>query len=346
MTRLRTFPALSDRDAPVPGAVPLPGSNRGTLARVRNVRVVAAGWCLATLTACVPSPVPPPEPAPTPSLAGTPAPSPATVLDLTAPGAARPALDRLVAAAGSDLVLMVSLTRTDAAVTVLKNGAAETWALRGGDPRRVESDTTYVSQATFALDRFNLTDVGALLRTAAAVSGSDQRQELQIVDYSAGLVMITVSTNPESRTVFFNPDGTLLPTLDLDAVWGLQQGFSDAVGLRKAVHAVGFGSQVGVYADVPGAQSHAIVRRQRTARVPVVVTSRTDPNPPPTFDPSRVDPAVVWGVLTAARRQDGGASGQEWSCVVDQRDRTTLRMHFQVGTQRFTTDLAGHRVAD
>lgn len=305
--------------------------------------------CLATLVSCTPEVPAPPSPSPSPTAlpSGSATPSPTTSLDLTQPGAARPALARLVQASGSSRILMVSLTRSDAAVTVLRNGAAETWGLRGGDPRRVESDTTYVSQATFDLDDFNLDDVGALFRTAAAVSGNDQRQELQIVDYSAGIVMITVSTNPESRTVFFHPDGTLLPTLDLDSAWGLREGFSDAVGSRTAVYAVGFGNQAGVYADVPGTEPSTTVRRQRTARVPVVVHARSEANTPPLFDPALVQPAAVWRVVEAAQRQGTWSAGQEWSCVVDARARSGApRMHFQIGTERFTTDLTGQRVAE
>lgn len=313
---------------------------------MRKARLVATACCLATLAACASDATPTPPPTPSvspaaPTTVGTPTPA----LDLTRPGAARTALTRLLTAAGADRVLMVSLTRTDAAVTILRNGAAETWALRGGDPRRVESDTTYVSQATFDVAAFDLSDLGALFRTATAVAGSDQRQELQIVDYSAGLVMMTVSTNPESRTVFFNPDASLLPTLDFESAWGLRRGYADAVGVRGAVHAIGFGSPQGVYADVPGPQAGTVIRRQRTARVPVVVSTRSDANPSPLFDPAAVDAGVVWQVVEAQGRLGRWAPGQEWSCVADARDRAEPpRLRFQVGTERFVTDLAGHRV--
>lgn len=240
---------------------------------------------------------------------------------------------------------MLAITATDASVTVLVDGAAKTWALRGGEPRVVQSDTTYVSQASFYVGGFDLSDVGALFRAAAAVSGSTSRQELHIVDYSGGLVMMSVSTNPESRTVFFHPDGRLLETLDFDEAWGLERGFADAVGSRAAVHAVGFGSQAGVFADVPGITDATVTRRQRTARVPVVVSSRADANPPPLFSPSAVDPDAVAGVIESLRRQGTLATGQEWTCVVDDRERRGVpRMYFQAGATRLTTDLAGVRV--
>ena len=306
--------------------------------------MIAAACCLATLAACTPASPTTPVP-PTPSGPGLVTPSPSATVDLTAPGEARAAVARLVDAAGTDRVLMVVITSADASVTVLRAGRAETWALRGGEPRQVESDTTYVSQAAFDVTSFDLADVGALFRAAAAVSGSDSRQVLQIVDYSAGLVMMTVSTNPESRTVFFRADGSLLPTLDFDAAWGLAEGLSDAVGSATSVHAIGLGSQLGAYVEVPGQTPGTIVRRQRTARVPVVVSSRSEASPPPPFDAGVLDTDAVWQVLDGLRRRSAWSPGQEWSCVVD--DRSGLgepRLHFQVGPESFTTDLAGRRV--
>lgn len=315
---------------------------------MRKARVIAAACCVATLVGCAPEPAPSPAPTSPPVQTPTGSPSPSTTptkVDLTVPGAATAALQRLVAAAGTSRVLMVSLTASDASVTVLRNGAAETWALRGGDPRRVESDTTYVSQAVFDVDGFDVADLGALFRTASAVSGSAQRQELQIVDYSAGLVMMSVSTNPESRTVFFRADGTLLPTLDLDSEWGLAEGLRDAVDGRSAVHSVAFGNPLGVYADVPGREAGTVLRRQRTARVPVVVTPRPDANPPTLFDPQQVKPAAVERVLSLQRTRGTWTPGTEWTCVVEQRAGTTEpRLYFQLGPERFVTDLDGHRL--
>ena len=307
--------------------------------------MVATACVLATLAGCSASATSPPTPSPTASPGATVVATTPASADLTLPGAARQAVNRLLVAADAERALMVSLTATDASVTVLRQGAAETWALRGGDPRRVESDTTYVSQAAFDVDAFALDDLGALFRAAAAVSGSGERQSLQIVDYSAGLVMMTVSTNPESRTVFFDADAALLPTLDFASEWGLGRGYADAVGVRGAVHALGFGSELGVYADVPGTEPNQVVRRQRTARVPVVVSTRTDGALPPLFDPATVDSAVVWRVVEAQQRLGAWAPGQPWSCVVDAAELGDApRLRFQIASERFTTDLEGHRV--
>lgn len=308
------------------------------------VAVVGAG--------CTPAPAAPPSQSPTPSLMPTAAPTPTAsatpspgALDLTRPGTARALVGELMAAAGSRRALMVTVTSTDASVAVMDAGSPRTWAWRDGRVQEVPTDITWVAQRTFDPDDFALDDVGALFRAAESVSGSRREQALQVVDYSGGLVSMSVSTNPESRPVFFHPDGTLLPTLDFTSEWGLAQGFADAVGSRRVASAIGFGSQIGVYLDTPQRADGGIDRRQRTARTPVLVTPRTEAGELDTFDPGLVDPAVVWRVLEE-RQEDGEFTlDTPWTCVVDDREATgTPRMHFTIADQTFTTTLTGAAV--
>ncbi|MFP5416216.1 MAG: hypothetical protein ACLGHZ_04970, partial [Actinomycetes bacterium] len=192
---------------------------------------------------------------------------------------------------------------------------------------------------------FELGDVGALFRAAESVSGSRQGQTLQIVDYSAGLVSMSVSTNPESRAVFFNPDGTLLPTLDFTSLWGLRQGYAEVVGPRGAASALGFGSSVGVYLDSPREADGSYRRRLRTARTPTIVTPRSDAATLPAFDPARVRPEVVWAVLDGMLTAETFTLDQEWSCVAADREGTgTPRLYFTVGDRSVVTDLDGGSV--
>lgn len=255
-------------------------------------------------------------------------------------------MDRLLAAAGSSRVIMVTVTPRDASVAVLRQGAAETWAWRDGRVQQVQSDINYVAQREFNPHDFDFTDLAALFRAAEAVSASSRGQSLQIVDYSAGLVSMSVSTNPETRPVFFTPDGRLLPTLDFTSAWGLQRGYDDVVGPRGTASALGFGSTLGVYLDSPQDAQGAYTRRQRNARTPVLVTARTETNKLPSFDPARANPAVVWGVLTRLSQQNRFTLDSPWTCVVDDRAHTgTPRMYFQVGDTSLVTDLNGTIIA-
>lgn len=309
-------------------------------------RAAAVAVVLAVSAGCTPvtAPAPPASPTPTPP-AGTPSPSPTPSehIDLLEPGAATRLVDRLLAASGATRAIMVTVTADDAAVAVVRDGAAETWAWRDGRVQKVQSDINYVAQREFDPAEFDFTDLPALFRAAESVSGSASDQSLQIVDYSAGLVSMSVSTNPETRPVFFNPDGTLLPTLDFSSEWGLTEGYDDVVGPRGTTIGLGFGSAIGVYLDSPQDAQGSFTRRQRTARTPVIVTTKSDPNRLPAFDPARVKPSVVWGVLDGMRERGAFTLDMTWSCVVDDRAGTGApRLYFQVGDRSFTTDLLGN----
>lgn len=334
------------------------GPGRGNTAARAAAVTLAATTTLAvatTLAACT-TPVAGPSATATPSVAAaptastSPSASPSTsatvAVDLTRPGVARAVVDDLLEASGQTRAIMVSVTRTEASVAVEKHGVAETWGYRNGAISQVRSDINFVSQATFVPADYALDDVGALFRAGRAVSGSDAGQELQIVDYSAGLVAMTVTTNPESRTVFFNSDGTLLPTLDFTSADGLTDAYEAVVAARREGLQLGFGSDAGVHLDVAGTAEGTINRLQRSARTPVIVTSRTEQLAVAPFDPGAVDPAVVWEVIEAEREAGRYTYDQAWTCVVDRRNAEAApRMHFTVGSQTFTTNLAGVRVS-
>ncbi|QIK71595.1 hypothetical protein G7070_04035 [Propioniciclava coleopterorum] len=309
-------------------------------------RAAAAAIVLAVSAGCTPGsdPTPPITPTPTrPTETASPTPTPSEQIDLLERGAAVRLVDRLLDAADTTRAIMVTVTAETASVAVLRNGAAETWAWRDGRVQQVQSDINYVTQREFDPHAFDFDDLPALFRAAQAVSGSDADQSLQIVDISAGLVSMSVSTNPETRPVFFNPDGTLLPTLDFSSEWGLKQGYEDVVGPRGTTTGMGFGSALGVYLDSPQDTQGAFTRRQRTARTPVIVTNRTDANRLAAFDPARVKPAVVWSVLQGMRDQGTFTLDTTWSCIVDDRTSTgTPKLYFQVGDRSFVTDLLGN----
>ncbi|MBK8461775.1 MAG: hypothetical protein IPL36_01505 [Nigerium sp.] len=313
------------------------------------LRAAAAALVLVASTACSPpDSAPPASPTiggPTESTPRTPAGPDANALDLTEPGAAEALVGRLVEAAGVSKVLMVTVTAADASIVVVRDGTPEAWAWRDGRIRQVPSDVTYVAQQVFDPTAFSFHDLGALFRLAESVSGSRQGQALQIVDYSAGLVSMSVSTNPESRAVFLQPDGSLLPTLDFTSGWGLAEGYADVVGPRRAASAMGFGSATGVYLDSPPDAGGSFQRRQRMARTPVIVTPRTASDPTRSFDPAQVTPATVWGVLRQLRADGTFTLDTTWTCVVDDRDGTgTPLMRFSIGEESFVTTLSGVRV--
>jgi hypothetical protein len=121
-----------------------------------RIRVLAAAIALGLLTGCVQ----PPTTSPSPSLSEV-------SVDLTEPGHARIMVRRLIAKAGSRDLIQVEITKDWAAITVVKNNQAETWAWRDNTIKQVQSDVAYVQQKIFNIEDFNINDVGALFRSAA-----------------------------------------------------------------------------------------------------------------------------------------------------------------------------------
>lgn len=328
---------------------PAPAPGRGLDSSLPAYRAAAMvlGCALTTLAlaACQPvSPALPPSPTPTPTpTLTTAAPRPTPTVDLSAPGAARRMLDRLLTAAGPGKLIMVELTAQTAAVSVLAPNSTDpvTWAYRDHQIRQTDSDLQYVDQAGFDLADFELADVGRLFRIAAALSDETTNQTLQIVDYSGGRVMMTVTTNPESRTVFFNPDGSLLPELDYHSQTGVAAGLADVLDGRVVARQIGVDSVTGAWASYAGPDDTTI-RCQRPPKVPVTTVARDDPPPPNAFAVNQVDALVIWRVVRETILAHDLDPKTAWSVTAEDAAGTGVPLlHFQVGGVPLTTDIAG-----
>ncbi|MGB7962053.1 MAG: hypothetical protein WCF12_03705 [Propionicimonas sp.] len=268
--------------------------------------------------------------------------------DFTLPGAAEREIGDLMAAANSSQLIMAQVARDTASISVLAEGdKPQTWAYRDGEVKQVTSDLAYVDQATFDIDDFNISDVGSLFAAAAEQSESEENQTLQIVDYSGGQVMMTVTTNPESRTVFFNPDGSLLETLDFQTLDGLTAGFKEVVGIRSLAYSVGIKTSLGIWADFPALTSTTVTRRQRTAKVPATTIARSEETSLPLISTSHIEPTTIWEVAQRTIREKNQALDTEWSVEIDDREeRGAARMYFTVGGDSLVTDLDGDKVSN
>jgi hypothetical protein len=294
--------------------------------------LIAFAMLLALLSGC------------TPTVTGSASPSP-PALDFTKPAVAQTMVRQLLVDAGSQKALMVKITATTAQVSVLKGDQVITWAYRDGKSAKAASDLAYVNQATFDVAKFSFSDVGALFRAAAGQSGSATNQSLTIVDNSASQVMMSVSTEPESRTVFFTADGALMAILDFDTVAGIGHGISDAIGTSQLVYSVTVISDQGVSAEFPGSNGTTI-RRTRAAKVPATTRVLSSAESLPLFAASRVKAATIWKVVGEIRGTDGVSDQSEWSVTIDNRDSLSMpRMHFTFGFKVVVTDLDGNIVS-
>jgi hypothetical protein len=302
---------------------------------------------LVGLSACQPATtVPTAGVVTTPPTTASPTASP-VLKDLTRPGEARRMIDQLLTAAGLGSLIMVEVTAETATISVLPADGGEpvTWAYRDGTTQQVESDLQYVDQASFNLDGFDVSDVGRLFRVAAAISGSTHKQTLQIVDYSGGRVVMAVTTNPESRTVFFNPDGSLLPDLDYHTLRGITEGLDTVVADRVTLLAAGVDSAAGAWVDFSSSES-TTTRRQRPSKVPVTTLRRDEELPLSPFAAAGIRPEAIWRVLQRTIEANDLEPDVVWSVTIDDREDTgEPRMYFSIGGESLVTDLAGATVS-
>lgn len=258
-------------------------------------------------------------------------------------------VDALMAKAGGHKALMVEVTADTVQVTVPGTEAPVTWAYRNGEQAKVVSDLQDVGQAQFEVSEFNISDVGALFRAAAGQSGSSEDQSLTIVGTETtptGDVQMSVSTVPESRTVFFTETGALLEILHFDTPGGLARGIADAIGGRGLVYSVTVISDQGAWSEFPGT-NNTTARRTRTPKIPAITTVRSAAANPPLFSSSRVNAAAIWRVVERVRNSGDVNAGSAWSVTVDARDETTgPRLYFTFGFRQVVADLAGNIVSE
>ena len=298
--------------------------------RVAGLAVVLA------LTACS-TPDGPPSPSastPSPTAAGPSSPG----IDLRAPGLAAQAIGQLVAAAGTDQAIRLRVDQSTASLTYVDDEQAVTLGWDNGRIATLDSDINYVGQTGFAVSSFNLDDIGQMFAQAAQLAGSDTDQELQINEYNAGRVLMTVTTSPESQTIFFRPDASLINWLDFTNTDDVAEALADVAGDGVQVIALGVGD-MGFFADVR-VNASIIERRTRPAKLPAYSAQRSASSDLLSFNPSDIDPAVIARLLAdvpaALDKADARAS-----LAIDTRDdlgAPVIRVSVGLTTRAFTLD--------
>ncbi|MGL4831728.1 MAG: hypothetical protein ACRCWS_03980 [Propionibacteriaceae bacterium] len=287
---------------------------------------------VACIAACQPRPG---IATPTPAVVST-----TPTLNYLAPGVAAPKLHELADAAGSTTLLQAKISADDISLAVLDTkGSAATWSFRNGSPTKVDGDLAYVGQAAFTLSDFNLTDLSDICAQAGVLSGSTTDQEVQIVEYSGGQAYLTVTTQPESTTIFFRPDATLVPILNYSDPGpdAFATALDSITTSEQNVTAIGYEPALGLYAEKPG--TTGTVRIVRPARFPARTEQHAAKPTTTDFDP-RLVPAATLAKLVARFGQQG-----KFTLVIDRREgmREPL-IHIQADGKQLITDLAGNDV--
>lgn len=306
----------------------------------RQLLGIAVFAAAGTLAGCGPQPGPGPStPTPTPSRSGSPTPAPT----LLTPGAAARIVKELHGAAGNDPVIQVTITATRATVSVVRSEHALTWAWSEGTIAPADSDIQYVKQASFDPAAFNLSDVAALFAEAYRISGSDSQQQLQIVEYNQGQVLMSVATNPESATVFFRSDGTAVHALDFGVEAGITEALRDATGSSVIAVAVGCDPEQGLWVETQSDQGGVVQRRTRPPKLPAWTAARKESAADwPPFPLTDVSPALIAKLTQRLPGLLGKPDSTSVSWRLDRRDELAKPLiRFTAGGTTAVYNLAG-----
>ncbi|MBE6477208.1 MAG: hypothetical protein E7Z97_03910 [Propionibacteriaceae bacterium] len=267
--------------------------------------------------------------------------SPTPAYDLAQPGRARQVIDFLRSASGNRPVLRIEITAESANLTYLsEDEEAETIGYANGSIAHLDATIEYIDQAQFDPDDFAFDDVAALFETAARISGSDQDQDLQINEYDHGNVLMTVTTTPESSTVFFRSDGSVINKLNLTRAADIAEALADTVQDSPQILSVTI-ERDALTVRVRTGES-TVEERTRRASLPTIVSTIKNSDKDPSFDPATINPEVIARLIAQTANRAGNASASDVTVRigVDTGD-TDPRMSFQTGSTEVVTDMNG-----
>lgn len=309
------------------------------------------------LVGCAPgaasSPTPlasPPEvsPSPTPSSAepsrsDTPVPEPTPSLPVTFPvtsplidGGAATVVAELHELSGLRPALKLDVSVDEVTLVVLdKDLAARGYRWREGTIDTAETDVEYLRQTIFWPTDFTLDNVHLIFDNAALLGTSQSSQNLQVVEYRPGQVLMSVTTTPESATIFFRPDGSVFRSLDTTSVTDIREGIADVAKGARLVFSIGFDSQLGYWSELPVGDD-TTERRSRMSNRPTYLSQRNGTPPLEPFDPGQVDPAALARTISSYNANNGCA------VEIDNRfDRVKPVVTYKCDGETYHSDLAG-----
>lgn len=245
--------------------------------------------------------------------------------------------------AGRLPVVKLDISTDQATLTVVTpEHSVKSYRWRDNVVSGVDSDVQYLGQTTFYPVQYPLGQIRRMFDNAALIAGSSTGQVLQIVEYKSGWVYMSVTTRPESKTVFFNRDGSAVPELGFRSVEDITRGLADVVSSTFLVRAVGFGPDQGYWADIPQT-GNILERRTRKGSMPVFDWRRTDPTTLPPFDSSLINPSAI------ARSISSFATSPDEICTVsidNQFQRSQPVIRYDCGGRITFTDMEGRDMTD
>lgn len=302
---------------------------------------------LATASGCTdPTSRPEPGTSPTsPSASASPSVNPEW--DLSRPGNARKAVAQLAAAAGTAKVIKVDVSQASASLSAVGEGdRVVAWTWEKGAVVPSESDIEFVGQTAFDPTTYELANLDEMFATAAEISGSSSNQQLQIVEYTKGQVLMTVTTRPESMPVFFRKNGSAIHQLDFDTAVGFAEAIGDVTMDTPRVLAIGWSRTGGLWADVASAEKGVAQRTTRQAKVPAWTANRKATPTGVTFPVTALEPTTL-ARLVRELPQRQGDPGADVSFIIQRSTVSALPViTWKVGGATVVTTLSGTDITD
>ena len=256
-------------------------------------------------------------------------------------GGAALAVRELHEISGLRPALKLNVSEAEVVLTVLTLGKqARSYQWRDGVITQVETDVQYLRQTIFWPTDFDLQNVRRIFDVAVLLGTSSNGQVLQVVEYRPGHVFMSVTTSPETNTIFFQKDGTVFRNLDTTSVADIRDGIAQVTTGAALVYSIGFDAERGYFAERPSATGE-VERRVRMANRPAFSSKRTGAPALKPFAPQLVDPAAIAQAIASHDTGEGCA------VEIDNRfDRVQPVVTYQCGGKTFRSDMKGVDLTD
>ncbi|WP_130875111.1 hypothetical protein [[Pseudopropionibacterium] massiliense] len=220
-------------------------------------------------------------------------PVPMSITQDLATGGAKQVVRRMMEITNNRPALKLDVSSSEVTLTVL-DATQKPFTLRwrANQITPADSDIQYLGQATFRPTDYPLGNISELFDTATRMGATGTEKILQIVEQRSGEVYLTVTTTPETKTVFFEKDGTAVRNLGYTSVADLTDGLAAVIGGSRAATRIGFGANTGYWIDLP-ANNGITERRIRSAALPVYTTRIKEASSLVPFDPIQLKPLVL-----------------------------------------------------
>ncbi|WP_297739960.1 hypothetical protein [uncultured Tessaracoccus sp.] len=202
------------------------------------------------------------------------------------------------------------------------------------------TDFQYLQQNTFSPADFPLDKLGTMFQHAERL-GVKGQLVYQIQEYGRAAITQSISSRPETVTVFFLSDATPVPTIGVTLPSDVAAGLAAVTAGDQYITQFGFSKERGYWAFA--IDGDEVVTRIRKDHVPTFETRKESTTEELRFKASRIDPVSAVLAMSNARKNAQDAC----ELIVSQPPASPEPiMTIRCGSGTVRTDLAGNNLDD